>query len=226
VDHSVEPAAVAVRKDASGVELTFLPLLDFKRRWWKLLATALLGTSTILILAQILMRVWVSYPPLVTRISVAVWLLLILGRLAILMQTTVIQVRDGIVTVVQSRHRGNFQLGTAEVEFVQTFQNSGETELQFLIRGKPKVRILHDRPADELEWAARFLRVAIKGRAPEEAATMTVEASAGDCQVCGEKMESRVIYCGKCRTPHHEECWSYVGQCSTFGCREIRFTRT
>jgi len=43
--------------------------------------------------------------------------------------------------------------------------------------------------------------------------------------VCGEKMESRVIFCAKCRTPHHEECWSYVGQCSTFGCREIRFTR-
>jgi hypothetical protein len=39
-------------------------------------------------------------------------------------------------------------------------------------------------------------------------------------------MESRVVYCGKCRTPHHEECWSYVGQCSTYGCREIRFTRT
>ena len=47
----------------------------------------------------------------------------------------------------------------------------------------------------------------------------------GVCQVCHEKMDSRVVYCGKCRTPHHEECWSYMGMCSTYGCREIRFER-
>jgi hypothetical protein len=54
---------------------------------------------------------------------------------------------------------------------------------------------------------------------------MKVDAASGECQVCLEKMESRVVYCAKCRTPHHEECWSYMGQCSTYGCREIRFER-
>jgi hypothetical protein len=76
-----------------------------------------------------------------------------------------------------------------------------------------------------LEWAARFLRVAIKGVHVPETATMQVDAAAGECQVCLEKMVSRVVYCAKCRTPHHEECWSYMGMCSTYGCREIRFER-
>jgi hypothetical protein len=95
------------------------------------------------------------------------------ARFVILRQTTVVQVLDGLVTIAQNQHRGNHQFPVEEVEFVQTFGGSGDSELQFLLKGKPKVRVLHDRPADELEWAARFLRVAIKGRAPEAAATMT-----------------------------------------------------
>ena len=226
-DSPVEPAAVSVRKWGGGVELSFLPLLDFKFRWWKLLATTCLGMSTILIVAQILVRFFPdAYPTWITRAAAAILLLIIVARLAILLQTTVIQVLEGVVTIVQNQHRGNFRFPVDQVEFVQTFGESSRPELQFLLRGKPKVRVLHDRPADELEWAARFLRVAIKGRAPEEAASLKMEASEGECQVCGEKMESRVVFCGKCRTPHHEECWSYVGQCSTFACREIRFTRT
>jgi hypothetical protein len=223
---SVMPASIAVRKEPAGVELTFLPLLDFGRRWWKLLAETLLGVFTLVILAQILVRVIADYPAWITRVAIALWLVLIVGRLAILLQTTVIRVLDGEVTIVQNQHREDFHFPSVEVEYVQTFRTPAHTELQFLLRGRPKVRVLHDRPADELEWAARFLRVAIKGRAPEQAEPMKMDVAAGECQVCGEKMESRVIFCAKCRTPHHEECWSYVAQCSTFGCREIRFTRT
>jgi len=227
VDPAVIPPAVAVRRFPDGVELTFLPLLDFKRRWWKLLATSLLGISTILIVAQILIRLCgSSYPTWVTRWTAVGWVFYVIHRLMILMQKTVVQVLDGQVTIIQNHGRDDYQFPVSEVEFVQTFRTSGETELQFLRKGKPKVRLLEDRPSDELEWAARYLRVAIKGRAPEEAAVMKMETAAGECQVCGEKMESRVIFCAKCRTPHHEECWSYIGQCSTFACREIRFTRT
>ena len=226
-DASIEPTAVAVRKYATGVELVFLPLLDFGKRWWKLLGSAVLGTSTILIASKILIRLCGStYPVGITRGAVVVWLLIIAARYMMLRRTTVIQVLDGIVTIVQNQHRGNYQFAVEDVEFVQTFRNTGETELQFLLRGRPKVRLLHDRPGDELEWAARFVRLALKGRPDEQTTAMKMETAAGDCQVCGEKMESRVIFCAKCRTPHHEECWSYIGQCSTFGCREIRFTRT
>jgi hypothetical protein len=226
-DASIEPATVVVRKYSTGVEMTFLPLLDVRWRWWKLLASTILGVAGILTASSMVHRlVGRSYPPWIPRVAAAVWLLLVISRFTLLRRFTVIQVLDGLVTIAQNQGRGNFQFPVEEVEFVQTFGGSEESELQFLLRGKPKIRVLRDRPPDELEWAARYLRVAIRGRAPEEAAAMKMETAAGECQVCGEKMESRVIFCAKCRTPHHEECWSYVGQCSTFACREIRFTRT
>ena len=49
--------------------------------------------------------------------------------------------------------------------------------------------------------------------------------SPGQCQVCGAELVSEVVYCASCRTPHHEECWRYTGECSTFACREQRFSR-
>lgn len=45
------------------------------------------------------------------------------------------------------------------------------------------------------------------------------------CMVCGEALQSDVIYCRSCRTPHHRDCWSYSGGCSTYGCREKTFVR-
>jgi hypothetical protein len=46
------------------------------------------------------------------------------------------------------------------------------------------------------------------------------------CQVCGATLaQGQVVYCRRCITPHHEECWNYARQCSTFGCREREFGR-
>lgn len=44
----------------------------------------------------------------------------------------------------------------------------------------------------------------------------------GQCQVCGTEMKDGVVFCAKCRTPHHQECWAYMGSCSTYGCRETQ----
>ena len=41
----------------------------------------------------------------------------------------------------------------------------------------------------------------------------------GVCQVCGTEMTEAVL-CARCRTPHHKECWEYMGRCSTFACGE------
>jgi hypothetical protein len=39
------------------------------------------------------------------------------------------------------------------------------------------------------------------------------------CKVCGEIINGGpVILCRVCRTPHHRECWEYVGACSIYGC--------
>jgi hypothetical protein len=46
------------------------------------------------------------------------------------------------------------------------------------------------------------------------------------CQICGASLgQNVVVYCVRCATPHHEDCWAYVGECSTFACRERRYAR-
>jgi hypothetical protein len=43
----------------------------------------------------------------------------------------------------------------------------------------------------------------------------TVET--GRCPVCGVKAEPPVA-CSSCKTPHHADCWAYLGRCGIFGC--------
>jgi hypothetical protein len=38
------------------------------------------------------------------------------------------------------------------------------------------------------------------------------------CSVCCEQLAERVVFCVRCKTPHHRECWEYSGGCSTYGC--------
>jgi Prokaryotic RING finger family 1 len=39
------------------------------------------------------------------------------------------------------------------------------------------------------------------------------------CKVCGEPITAgSVIVCAACNTPHHRDCWEYVGACSIYGC--------
>lgn len=41
------------------------------------------------------------------------------------------------------------------------------------------------------------------------------------CGVCGSGLaQGRVVRCAKCRTPHHEDCWSFNGRCATYACGE------
>lgn len=43
-------------------------------------------------------------------------------------------------------------------------------------------------------------------------------AHVGRCLVCDTSLDDVVASCAACRTPHHAECWTYLGTCSTFGC--------
>jgi len=42
------------------------------------------------------------------------------------------------------------------------------------------------------------------------------------CQICGEDIQAEMVYCRRCKTPHHRDCWQYYGACSTYGCQETR----
>lgn len=47
------------------------------------------------------------------------------------------------------------------------------------------------------------------------------DAGAGEgarCPVCIAPLTSDLVHCSRCRTPHHGECWNYLGKCSIFAC--------
>lgn len=50
-----------------------------------------------------------------------------------------------------------------------------------------------------------------------------VEVHAGWCGICGEEANQRRVACARCRSPHHKECWGWIGQCALFGCGSRRF---
>jgi hypothetical protein len=55
----------------------------------------------------------------------------------------------------------------------------------------------------------------------DEPAPDPAEAGPAICKVCNEAIgpdEERVL-CASCRTPHHRDCWSFVGACSIYGCQ-------
>lgn len=43
------------------------------------------------------------------------------------------------------------------------------------------------------------------------------------CRICGEEIREGLVFCRRCKTPHHRECWQYVGRCSVFACGETLF---
>lgn len=43
------------------------------------------------------------------------------------------------------------------------------------------------------------------------------------CRVCGEEILEDLVFCRRCKTPHHRECWQYTGACSVFACGETHF---
>lgn len=223
-DESVVPSTLTMERSDKRVEVNLTALIGRERLWWKTLGPP----AGILVLGVVVAEMMGSRSILgVFALPLAIPAAIIVGGYLYWKKTLTARlvVEDGELLIEQNYGRGLQRLVGSEIEFIQTFRAEDRSELQILLRGKPKLRLFQDRPRDELEWLARFLRVALKGR-PVQASKLAVDATAGDCQVCGEKMVDRVVYCGKCRTPHHEECWSYIGTCSTYGCREIRFTRS
>jgi len=73
-----------------------------------------------------------------------------------------------------------------------------------------------------LELHAQALLTHSSGIEFEEQSTAQPVDSAM-CQVCGDSIESDMIICRRCKTPHHQDCWNYFGRCSTYGCGETRY---
>jgi hypothetical protein len=79
-----------------------------------------------------------------------------------------------------------------------------------------------DRKAIDDLIAASLAIYAIALREPLAGISFTdeveIDPAAPNCLVCGEAIIGHEVTCQSCRTPHHRECWHYVGGCSLFGC--------
>ncbi len=49
----------------------------------------------------------------------------------------------------------------------------------------------------------------------------SIEALSPHCKVCGVAIEPETptVVCEACGTPHHRDCWEFVGGCSVYGCK-------
>lgn len=144
-------------------------------------------------------------------------------------ETAVLEVGDGYLTFVHSGSDTPRQWTVGELQTVRAWCLGKLWELRVELKSGITHRLLKGRSRRELQLAASLLREALgRGKAPPipppAAAIAFIEG--GECQICGAGMTDHVVFCAKCRTPHHEECWTYNGACSTYGCREIRWTRT
>ena len=44
------------------------------------------------------------------------------------------------------------------------------------------------------------------------------ERMTGRCPICTTVLREPLVRCGRCQSPHHQECWEYLGRCATYGC--------
>lgn len=45
------------------------------------------------------------------------------------------------------------------------------------------------------------------------------------CPICGGRIDDDLVFCSRCKTPHHAECWAYNRVCSTYGCGTTEYRR-
>lgn len=53
----------------------------------------------------------------------------------------------------------------------------------------------------------------------DTAAASAEEVGPPLCKVCGEPILGHHVRCSTCKTPHHQDCWEFVGGCSIYGCK-------
>lgn len=68
--------------------------------------------------------------------------------------------------------------------------------------------------AEYLNWRLRRPRAP----APAVGGALSLQLGAAVCPVCSSPVSASVVLCMKCQSPHHADCWSYAGGCSTYAC--------
>ena len=70
------------------------------------------------------------------------------------------------------------------------------------------------------------LQAGVMARLAEGVAIVAAGAASSEdagpplCKVCGDLIETAPwVTCATCLTPHHRDCWEFIGACSIFGCQ-------
>lgn len=96
---------------------------------------------------------------------------------------------------------------------VQVDRNLG-LNAESLARVVQETLVVHD--GLQLGVSSRMTHgISIVSAGPAEAE----DAGPPICKVCGEPIVTTPVLCASCRTPHHRDCWEFVGTCSIYGCR-------
>jgi len=76
-----------------------------------------------------------------------------------------------------------------------------------------------------VKTAEEFLTYVLVASPPTGIEFGEVQAAGGGlCLVCGTALREALVRCENCKTPHHAECWNYMGRCSTYACKGRRTT--
>jgi hypothetical protein len=89
-----------------------------------------------------------------------------------------------------------------------------------LILGVSRVLVDHRSSLEPfIELAVAALK-ACRGGGPAVGVVLAaVETKGGsECPVCGHAVDQGIT-CSTCGTPHHGDCWKYLGGCAIFGCQ-------
>jgi hypothetical protein len=234
------PNTVTFRRFPDGFEIALLPPPRLRTSGKQLVASVLAGLVLVLIALAVVTAFRVlgqedegcllGFSICVPLGAVGMALLMVGSQFDWNRETAVLEARDGLLTLVRSGGAAPKQWSMADVSTVRSSPLNSEPVkwgLQLILKNRQTFSTLEGRRRAELDWVAGLLRAALAPprRPAPVAESPVVFLAGGECQVCGWAMEERVVLCAKCRTPHHEECWTYNGSCSTYGCREIRYTR-
>jgi hypothetical protein len=149
INPEIVPPTLTCRAYEGGVDIVFRPLLRARGLWWRLPLAAILGILGVVVASVFLYRATQgAFPLAIPRLTIAAIVGVAGWRIWVLSKSAVIQVADGLVYILQNPGQKRVQFGKVDVEFIQTFRASGHTELQFLLKGQPKVRLFDGRPPE------------------------------------------------------------------------------
>jgi hypothetical protein len=122
--------------------------------------------------------------------------------------------RAAIVELQRCVHAGGMLVSiNPERMLVQIDRNLG-LNTEALAWAVKKALVLHDELIDGVSRRVKQgIAIVEQPAAPDDDDGPPV------CKVCGEPItEGEIIVCSVCNTPHHRDCWEYVGSCSIYGC--------